>query len=81
MQYRLRTLLILMAGAPPLLARAWWTRGATLDAVHRASPEVWMQFLGLAVASAVVAAEFHRLRERPDLGPPCATSRSATCCG
>jgi hypothetical protein len=60
MQYRLRTLLIILVLAPPVLAHAWVTRGATLDAISRASPEVPFQLLALAVAIFVVTAEFRR---------------------
>jgi len=60
MQYRLRTLLIVMALMPPLLAEAWWTRGETLNAFYRTPPEAWFQLLGLAIAIVVVAAELRR---------------------
>jgi hypothetical protein len=60
MQYRLRTLMIVLALLPPVLAHAWVTRGTTLDAIHRASPEVPFQLLALAVAIFVVTAEFRR---------------------
>ena len=75
MRYRLRTLLILLTVGPPMLARAWWTRGATLDAVHRASPEVWIQLLGLAVASAVVAADSAAALKARFRDPPCSARR------
>ena len=60
MQYRLRTLLIILALAPPLLARTWFTRGETVAAVGRMSPDVWISLLGLAVAIIVIAVELHR---------------------
>jgi hypothetical protein len=59
-RYTLRTLLILLAIGPPLLARVWWTRGETLHAFYRTPPEAWFQLLGLAIAIAVVAAELRR---------------------
>jgi len=64
MQFRLRTLLIVLALGPPLLARAWVKRWETVAAVGRTSPEEWISLLLLAVAIAVVVAELarHRLR-------------------
>ena len=64
-RYCLRTLLIVLALGPPLLARAWFTRGETVAAVGRMSPEVWIQLLGLAVAIIVIAVELHRRAKGP----------------
>ena len=42
MRFRLRTLMIVLAVLPPLLARAWFTRGQTVAAAHRATAEDWV---------------------------------------
>jgi hypothetical protein len=60
MRFRLRTLLILMAIAPPLLAAVWLSRTETLAAVQRSPPENWGRLFLWLVAAIVVAAEFHR---------------------
>jgi hypothetical protein len=54
MQYRLRTLLIVLALGPPLVARLWLTREQTVAALQRTNFQTWiclaMVILGFAVA-------------------------------
>jgi hypothetical protein len=64
LRYRLRTLLIALALGPPILARIWFTRAETVAAISRTSAEVWIRFLGLAVAIVVVAVELSRYRAK-----------------
>jgi hypothetical protein len=49
MQYRLRTLLILLAVGPPLLAVGWWSLGterlAYIDAVIAAILFLWFGYI------------------------------------
>ena len=60
MRFHLRTLLILLAIGPPLLAYVWLTREKTLAAFQRASPELFFQLLALTVALVVVTVEVRR---------------------
>jgi hypothetical protein len=60
MRYRLRTLLILLAVGPPLLAAAWQAREVLIAAAQRTSFESWFRLLEVAVAIVVVAVAISR---------------------
>jgi len=60
MRYRLRTLLIVLAIAPPLVARAWFTREQTALAMQRTSVETWICLVMVVVAFAVSVREIRR---------------------
>ena len=67
MPFRLRTLLIVLAVGPPLLAGACQSRGLLIAAALRASGEDWFRLLEVAVAIVVVAVAISR-RDRPYCG-------------
>ena len=75
MRFRLRTLLIVLALLPPVLAHAWATREVTLDAIRRASPEVPFQLLAFAVAR-MACRQFSK-RNIGEIIPPYIDNRSA----
>jgi hypothetical protein len=60
MQFRLRTLLIVLAVGPPLLAATWQARGVLIAAAQRLSFESWFRLLEVAVAIVVVAVAISR---------------------
>jgi hypothetical protein len=60
MQYRLRTLLIVLAIAPPLMARAWFTREQTAAALQRTNVETWICLGMVVVALAISLRDFRR---------------------
>ena len=53
MRFRLRTLLILMAVLPPLLAVGWWSFGSGrlfyLDAVVASAAFLWTGYIGARI--------------------------------
>lgn len=53
MKFRLRTLLILLAVAPPLLARAWFTKEQTVAAFQRTTFENWVCLVMVVVGIAL----------------------------
>ena len=53
MQFRLRTLLIVLALGPPLVARAWFTREQTVAALHGTTWETWICLVMVIVAFTV----------------------------
>ena len=54
MQYRLHTLLILLAVLPPVIWKTWLARGALGEAAQRASAEDWLCLLVLSIGMFVV---------------------------
>jgi hypothetical protein len=60
MRFRLRTLLIVLALGPPLVARAWFTREQAVAALQQTTFETWLCLAMVIVAFVVVVRGIRR---------------------